>query len=89
VNRPLFARIQAPAAAIEERRGGAERRRQLLDGLSGWPRLFAGCHTSRDTEAALIDRGFTLDRRARFSFRPTLLATPIAPRILGCARLTR
>ena len=33
--RPVFARIQARASAIEERRGGAERRRQLLRGLSG------------------------------------------------------
>ena len=35
MNRPLFAWLQARASAIEERRGGAERRRQLLDGLSG------------------------------------------------------
>ena len=33
--RPVFARKQARASAIEERRGGAERRRQLLRGLSG------------------------------------------------------
>src|SRR3954452_23534034 len=35
MNRRLFAHIQARASAIEERRGGAERRRQLLAGLSG------------------------------------------------------
>src|SRR3954452_15009193 len=35
MNRPLFARIQARASAVEERNGGAERRRQLLDGLTG------------------------------------------------------
>src|ERR671914_797005 len=35
MNRPLFARIQARAAAIEEDRGGAELRRSLLEGLSG------------------------------------------------------
>lgn len=206
MNRPVFARLQSRASAIEERRGGAERRRQLLDGLSGlvveigagsgvsfahyptsvreviavepepslrehalqvaqaapvpvrvvggvaeklpladasvdaalmagvlcsvpdpnsalaevarvlrpggelrfyehviarngrlatlqrlldatfWPRLFGGCHTTRDTEAALLASGFTLDERERFSFRPTLLATPVAPRILGRAR---
>jgi ubiquinone/menaquinone biosynthesis C-methylase UbiE len=206
VNRPLFARIQTWGSAVEERRGGAERRRQLLDGLSGrvvevgagsgvsfghyppsvrelvavepeptlrqlalraadtapvpvrvidgvaedlpledasmdaaviagvlcsvpdparalaevarvlrhggelrfyehvlarnarlaalqrrldaslWPHLFGGCHTSRDTEATLIAAGFAIDARERFSFRPTLLATPSAPRILGRAR---
>jgi len=206
VNRPLFAWLQARASAIEERRGGAERRRQLLDGLSGvvveigagsgvsfaqyptsvreviavepepcareraveaaqaarvpvrvvdgfaeqlpladgsvdvavtagvlcsvpdqsralaevarvlrpggelrfyehviarngrlaglqrlldatfWPRLFGGCHTTRDTETALLSCGFTVEERERFSFRPTVLATPVAPRILGRAR---
>lgn len=206
MNRPLFARIQARASAIEERRGGAERRRQLLHGLSGrvlevgagsgvsfahypssvtellavepepalrdratkaaarapvpvqvvdgmaerlpvvdgsvdavviagvlcsvddpiavlsevkrvlrpggelrfyehvvarnarlarfqrlldatfWPRLFGGCHTARDTEDTLTASGFTIEMRDRFSFRPTLLATPVAPRVLGYAR---
>ena len=206
LNRPLFARIQARASAIEERRGGAERRRQLLHGLSGrvlevgagsgvsfahypssvtellavepepalrdratkaaarapvpvqvvdgmaerlpvvdgsvdavviagvlcsvddpiavlsevkrvlrpggelrfyehvvarnarlarfqrlldatfWPRLFGGCHTARDTEDTLTASGFTIEMRDRFSFRPTLLATPVAPRVLGYAR---
>lgn len=206
IHRPLFARIQARAAAVEERRGGAERRRQLLQGLSGrvlevgagsgvsfahypasitelialepepdlraratqaarsasipvrvvagvaerlpvedgsvdavvlagvlcsvedpsavlkevqrvlrpggelrfyehvvarsrrlarlqklfdatfWPRLFGGCHTARETEETLVASGFTIEARERFSFRPTLLATPVAPRILGRAR---
>jgi ubiquinone/menaquinone biosynthesis C-methylase UbiE len=206
LNRPVFARIQAWASAIEEQRGGAERRRQLLHGLSGrvvevgagsgvsfahypssvselvaiepepalraraleaskgapvpvrvldgvaermplpdasmdaavfagvlcsvaeprgvleearrvlraggelrfyehvlsrnarlrglqrllgatvWPRLFGGCRTTRDTEATLRASGFTIEERERFSFRPTLLATPVAPRILGRAR---
>jgi ubiquinone/menaquinone biosynthesis C-methylase UbiE len=206
VNRPLFARIQTRAAAVEERSGGAERRRELLAGLAGrvvevgagsgvsfahypttvrelvavepeptlrrhalaaaerapvavrvvdgraerlplddasadavvvagllcsvedparvlaevarvlrpggelrfyehvgarnrrlarlqrlldatfWPRLFGDCHTGRDTATALVAAGFTVESCERFSFRPTLLATPIAPRILGRAR---
>jgi ubiquinone/menaquinone biosynthesis C-methylase UbiE len=206
MNRPLFARIQARAAATEERRGGADRRRQLLEGLSGqvlevgagsgvsfayypeavaeliavepepalrgraeqaaaeapipvrvvdglaeqlpvadgsvdavviagvlcsvddpsavlaevtrvlrpggelrfyehvaarnprlaafqrlldatfWPRLFGDCHTTRDTETTLRAAGFRIEALERFSFRPTLLATPVAPRILGRAR---
>jgi ubiquinone/menaquinone biosynthesis C-methylase UbiE len=205
MNRPLFARIQARAAAVEERRGGADRRRQLLDGLSGlvvevgagsgvsfahypravselvavepesglrsraeraaaeapvpvrvvdgvaerlplpdasadaavmagvlcsvpdpagalaevrrvlkpggelrfyehvvarnsrlrwlqrlfdrtfWPRLFGGCRTTQNTESMLRSAGFTIEERDRFSFRPTLLAIPVAPRILGRA----
>lgn len=207
MERPVFARIQAWASAVEERRGGAERRRQLLDGLSGrvvevgagsgvsfahypssvseliaiepepalrelalqasesapvpvrvldgvaehiplpdgamdaaviagvlcsvadprevldevrrvlrpggelrfyehvisrnsrlrglqrlldatvWPRFFGGCRTTRDTETTLCASGFTIEERERFSFRPTLLATPVAPRILGRARV--
>lgn len=51
-----------------------------------WPRLFGGCHTARDTEHTLVAAGFTIEVRDRFSFRPTLLATPVAPRILGRAR---
>ena len=58
---------------------------QVLD-ATFWPRLFGGCHTTRDTERALAACGFTVEERERFSFRPTLLATPVAPRILGRAR---
>jgi hypothetical protein len=50
-----------------------------------WPQLFGGCHTGRDAERTLIESGFTIDARERFSLRPTLLATPVAPRILGRA----
>jgi ubiquinone/menaquinone biosynthesis C-methylase UbiE len=203
MNRPLFARIQARAAAVEERKGGAARRRQLLAGLSGrvvevgagsgvsfahypttvteliavepephlralaqaaaasvpvtvidgtgehlpledasvdavvvagvlcsvddparvlgelarvvrpggelrfyehvaarnprlarlqrrldasfWPRLFGGCHTHRDTTDAIAGSAFTIDAYERFPFRPTALAIPITPRILGRA----
>jgi hypothetical protein len=176
VNRPVFARIQARASAIEERCGGAERRRQLLHGLSGrvlevgagggvsfahypssvseliaiepesalreralraaeaaavpvrvldeaacvlradgelrfyehviarnprlrtlqrvldatfWPGLLGGCHTNRDTEVTIRASGFAIEERERFSFRPTLFATPVAPRILGRASRRR
>jgi ubiquinone/menaquinone biosynthesis C-methylase UbiE len=205
MNRPLFARIQARASAIEERKGGAERRRQLLAGLTGrvvevgvgsgvsfvhypaavteliavepephlrelareaaasapvrvtvvdgtaedlplddasmdaavlagvlcsvpdpaavlhelarvvrpggelrfyehvaarnprlaklqrtldasfWPRLLGGCHTHRDPAQTLAASEFTVDTYERFSFRPTMLALPVAPRILGRA----
>jgi ubiquinone/menaquinone biosynthesis C-methylase UbiE len=51
-----------------------------------WPRLNGGCRLMRDTEAAIVAAGFSVDWRERFSFRPTLFATPVAPRILGSAR---
>jgi ubiquinone/menaquinone biosynthesis C-methylase UbiE len=205
MNRPLFARIQARASAVEERKGGAARRRQLLAGLAGrvvevgvgtgvsfahypaavteliavepephlrelaqtaaasapvpvtvvdgtgehlpledasadaavlagvlcsvddparvlgelarvvrpggelrfyehvaarnprlarlqrkldatfWPRLFGGCHTHRDTAEAIERSTFTVDAYERFPFRPTALAIPITPRMLGRA----
>jgi SAM-dependent methyltransferase len=51
-----------------------------------WPRFFGGCHTHRDTVAA-IERGeFEITGCERFAFRPTLLAQPIAPRVVGRAR---
>lgn len=58
---------------------------RLLDATL-WPRLFGDCHTARDTEKTLQAAGFAIETRDRFSFRPTLLATPVAPRILGRAR---
>ena len=55
---------------------------RLLD-ATFWPRLFGGCHTTRDTENTLAACGFAIEERERFSFRPTLLGTPVAPRMLG------
>ena len=51
-----------------------------------WPRAFGGCHPSRDTEAEIAGAGFEIEACERFEFRPTLLSTPVAPRILGAAR---
>jgi hypothetical protein len=51
-----------------------------------WPRVNGGCHTTRDTETAIVAAGFEIEDRERFSFRPALAGTPVAPRILGRAR---
>jgi ubiquinone/menaquinone biosynthesis C-methylase UbiE len=51
-----------------------------------WPRLNGGCHTTRDTEAAILAAGFEIEERERFSFRAHVLGAPVAPRILGRAR---
>ena len=95
--------VPEPAAALRElarviRPGGelrffehvAARSRRLarlqraLD-ATVWPRLNGGCHTSRDTEAAIGAAGFEIEERERFSFRAHALAAPVAPRILGRA----
>lgn len=51
-----------------------------------WPRMMGGCHTTRDTEAAILAAGFQIEERERFSFRAHAIGTPVAPRILGRAR---
>jgi ubiquinone/menaquinone biosynthesis C-methylase UbiE len=51
-----------------------------------WPWFGGGCHTSRDTEHAITDAGFTIARIRRFSFRPVLCAAPVSPHIIGVAR---
>jgi hypothetical protein len=48
-----------------------------------WPRLSGGCHTGRDTEAAIRRAGFHIDRLDRFLFPPK--RTPISFHILGAA----
>jgi ubiquinone/menaquinone biosynthesis C-methylase UbiE len=61
---------------------------RLLD-ETVWPRWFGGCHTTRDTERTLTQSGFNIEARERFSFRPTVLSIPVAPRILGRAAAPR
>jgi ubiquinone/menaquinone biosynthesis C-methylase UbiE len=51
-----------------------------------WPRLNGSCRLTRDTEAAIRGAGFAVERLECFSFRPTVFAVPVAPRILGVAR---
>jgi ubiquinone/menaquinone biosynthesis C-methylase UbiE len=51
-----------------------------------WPHLLGGCHTSRDTERAIADAGFRIERCERFRFPEGLLAAPASPHVLGAAR---
>jgi ubiquinone/menaquinone biosynthesis C-methylase UbiE len=57
-----------------------------LDATGIWRRAMGGCHAARRTDAAIVAAGFRVERVERFSFRPTLLDTPVAPKILGSAR---
>lgn len=50
------------------------------------PHVAGGCHPDRDTGRAIEDAGFAIERCRRFTFQPTLLDYPVAPRILGAAR---
>jgi len=62
----------------------AARAQQAFDLV--WPLIGGGCHTSRDTLAAISEAGFEIARCERFLFKPMPLALPTAPHILGSAR---
>jgi SAM-dependent methyltransferase len=51
-----------------------------------WPRTFGGCHTARDTVAAIERAGFTLERQR--ALQPTSLPRflPVIPQTIGVAR---
>ena len=53
-----------------------------------WPLVGGGCHPNRDTVAAVAAAGFALEEVRRFRFRPTSLAAPVAPHVIGRARRT-
>lgn len=53
-----------------------------------WPYLGGGCHTSRATVEAIEAAGFALDTVHRFEFRPSPLAAPVAPHVIGIAHRT-
>jgi SAM-dependent methyltransferase len=50
-----------------------------------WPTVGGGCHTARDTEAAIAAAGFTVERVERFRFPDARVPAPTAPQILGTA----
>ncbi|MEU5784860.1 class I SAM-dependent methyltransferase [Micromonospora lupini] len=65
---------------------GRLRRFQRLSDATVWPRLFAGCHTGRDTTAAIRTAGFAIDELRRFRF-PATSSSPSSPCVLGQATL--
>ena len=51
-----------------------------------WPLLCGGCHTGRDTVAAIGAAGFAVEEVDRFRFPPDGPAAPATPHALGRAR---
>jgi ubiquinone/menaquinone biosynthesis C-methylase UbiE len=49
------------------------------------PHLVGGCHTSRDTVAAIGAAGFTVEDARFFTFRPAATNAPVAPHVVGRA----
>jgi ubiquinone/menaquinone biosynthesis C-methylase UbiE len=69
---------------VRSRRPGFARWQRRIDSV--WPRVMGGCHTNRDTLAAITDAGFRLERCRGFGFPPGAHVYPVAPRVLGLAR---
>ena len=59
------------------------RAQQLVD-RTFWPRAFGGCHTARDTVAAIEAAGFALERHRELRVPPAFL--PVSPQAIGAAR---
>jgi ubiquinone/menaquinone biosynthesis C-methylase UbiE len=67
---------------VRAERPGMVRVQRLLDATI-WPHLLGGCHTGRDTTAAIERAGFAIERIDRFRFPDG--RTPTAQHILGAA----
>lgn len=65
------------------------RRVQRAVDATVWPPLFGGCHTGRDTRAAIAAAGFTFTRIEGFAFPATRVPSPAAAHILGTAERPR
>jgi ubiquinone/menaquinone biosynthesis C-methylase UbiE len=63
---------------------GPRRRVQGVLDATVWPRLFGGCHTGRDTVAAIERAGFTVTELERFTF-PEGSRAPEAASVIGRA----
>ncbi|WP_408609711.1 class I SAM-dependent methyltransferase [Geodermatophilus chilensis] len=65
--------------------GRAAARMQYALDATVWPIFGGGCHTARDTAAAIQRVGFTLERIERFPFPDVSFPIPTKPQILGTA----
>ncbi|MET7808022.1 class I SAM-dependent methyltransferase [Micromonospora chersina] len=61
------------------------RRAQRVADATLWPLCCAGCHTARDTVAAIRAAGFTVVELDRFRFPPAGIPGPASPHALGTA----
>jgi ubiquinone/menaquinone biosynthesis C-methylase UbiE len=69
---------------VRSRRPGFARWQRRID--APWARMMGGCHTDRDTLAAITDAGFRLERCRGFAFPAGARVYPVLPRVLGVAR---
>ncbi|MFF3324870.1 class I SAM-dependent methyltransferase [Streptomyces sp. NPDC002889] len=64
---------------------GLARTQRALD-RTVWPLLCGGCHTARDTVAAIEEAGFELGVHRRFRVPESRIQLPTSPCVLGVAR---
>ncbi len=69
---------------VRSRRPAFARWQRRID--AAWSRVMGGCHTDRETLAAITDAGFRLERCRGFGFPPKAHVYPVMPRVLGLAR---
>ncbi|OEU96630.1 class I SAM-dependent methyltransferase [Streptomyces oceani] len=60
------------------------RKQRLLDRV--WPLFAGGCRLTRDSEQAVIDAGFSIQRVRRFDFVINGRTTPSSPCVIGVGR---
>jgi ubiquinone/menaquinone biosynthesis C-methylase UbiE len=51
-----------------------------------WPRAFGGCHTTRDTVAAIAAAGFAIEQRRDLRLTSIPAFLPVVPHAMGVAR---
>jgi ubiquinone/menaquinone biosynthesis C-methylase UbiE len=61
-------------------------RAQRVADRTFWPFVGGGCHSSRDTRAAIEQAGFDIERCRRFPFHTSPVEVLVTPHILGTAR---
>ncbi|MFC8228460.1 class I SAM-dependent methyltransferase [Streptomyces sp. NPDC057287] len=66
--------------------GGALASAQRAVDRTFWPTLFGGCHTARDTVAAIESAGFELGVCRRFRIPERGVQVPSSPCVIGVAR---
>jgi len=69
---------------VAAQEAGLRRIQRVVD-ATVWPLLCAGCHTGRDTEAAIAAAGFAIEAVDRFRFPTGGMGSPAAPHVLGHA----
>ena len=69
---------------VRSEKPGKARVQALADGSGIWPRVGGGCHSGRDTVAAIAGAGFEVARFERLDVGPSWVLTN--PHVLGVAR---